>query len=226
MLNRYFIFDTMPDPLLWTEHDPWLVALSLLVAMGGASVAMHLADLAGKARLGREREWTLASGALALGSSIWAMHYIGMLAFGVCGAASFDGWLTLLSILPGLAASWVALGLLARRAPSAGVLWGSGALMGAGIGAMHYIGMAASELVPLMRYDVWGFLWSLVVAVLLAVLALWVRSGLRRVLRWTLNSRSSTRIVTPAPALHGWRAPARSTRSARDEKMAQPDTPS
>ena len=89
------------------------------------------------------------------------MHYIGMLAFGVCGAASFDGWLTLLSILPGLAASWVALGLLARRAPSTGVLWGSGALMGAGIGAMHYIGMAASELVPLMRYDVWGFLWSL-----------------------------------------------------------------
>ena len=184
MLNRYFIFDTMPDPLLWAEHDPWLVALSLLVAMGGASVAMHLADLAGKARLGREREWTLASGALALGSSMWAMHYIGMLAFGVCGAASFDGWLTLLSILPGLAASWVALGLLARRAPSTGVLWGSGALMGAGIGAMHYIGMAASELVPLMRYDVWGFLWSLVVAVLLAVLALWVRSGLRRVLRW------------------------------------------
>ena len=92
MLNRYFIFDTMPDPLLWTEHDPWLVALSLLVAMGGASVAMHLADLAGKARLGREREWTLASGALALGSSMWAMHYIGMLAFGVCGAANFDGW--------------------------------------------------------------------------------------------------------------------------------------
>jgi PAS domain S-box-containing protein len=184
MLNRYFIFDTMPDPLLWTEHDPWLVALSLLVAMGGASVAMHLADLAGKARLGREREWTLASGALALGSSIWAMHYIGMLAFGVCGEANFDSWMTVLSILPGLAASWVALRLLARRAPSAGVLWGSGALMGAGIGAMHYIGMAASELVPLMRYDVWGFLWSLVVAVLLAVLALWVRSGLRRVLRW------------------------------------------
>ena len=107
MLHRYFIFDTTTDPLLWAEHDPWLVALSLLVAMGGASVAMHLADLASKARLGREREWTLASGAVALGSSIWTMHYIGMLAFGVCGEANFDSWMTVLSILPGLAASWV-----------------------------------------------------------------------------------------------------------------------
>lgn len=147
----------MPDPLLWTRHDPWLVALSLLVAMGGANVAMHLADLAGKARLGREHiEWTWPRArwhwAVAFGP-----FYIGMLAFGVCGEANFDSWMTVLSILPGLAASWVALGLLARRAPSAGVLWGSGALMGAGIGAMHYIDMAASELVPLVALRRVGF---------------------------------------------------------------------
>ena len=40
---------------------------------------------------------------------------------------------------------------------------------GAGIGAMHYIGMEASEWAPIMRFDPWGFAASLLVAVLLAI---------------------------------------------------------
>ena len=36
------------------------------------------------------RQLALGSGALALGSGVWAMHYIGMLAFAVCGQGRFD----------------------------------------------------------------------------------------------------------------------------------------
>jgi NO-binding membrane sensor protein with MHYT domain len=78
----------------------------------------------------------------------------------------------------------VALALLMRREISRTALVVGGVLVGAGIGAMHYIGMEASQWAPIMRFDPWGFAASLLVAVLLAIVALWVRFGLERVVRW------------------------------------------
>ena len=183
MFDSYFSATIAPDPLLWSQHDPWLVALSVLVSMGASAVALHMAVLARAAESRGLRQLALGSGALALGSGVWTMHYIGMLAFAVCGQGRFDPGMTALSVLPSLGASWVALRMLVRERVRAPVLLGSGVLVGAGIGAMHYIGMAASELAPLMRYDARGFALSIVVAVLLAVLALWVRFGLQQRLR-------------------------------------------
>jgi len=98
--------------------------------------------------------------------------------------AKHDPWMTALSMLPSVAASWVALALLMRREISLTALVVGGVLVGAGIGAMHYIGMAASQWAPIMRFDPWGFAASLLVAALLAIGALWVRFGLERVVRW------------------------------------------
>lgn len=179
MFERFFISGLGADPLLWKLHDLRLVALSLVVSMAASAVALHLAALARAANSPGTRQMALASGALALGSGIWTMHYVGMLAFALCGQAKFDPWLTLLSIVPGLGASWVALRVLTLAQLTPGALLASGALTGAGIGTMHYTGMAASSLAPLMRYDVGGFLLSLVVAIALALLALWIRFGLR-----------------------------------------------
>ena len=53
-----------------------------------------------------------------------------------------------------------------------------GILVGVGIGAMHYIGMAAMEMTPLLRYDLSIFVVSILVAIILAILSLWVRFGL------------------------------------------------
>ncbi len=189
MWNRYFVTGLAPDPLLWSEHDPWLVLLSLVVSMGAAAVALHLAVLAREAGSNRRRNLALTTGALALASGVWAMHYIGMLAFAVCGQARFDLRLTALSILPCMGAAWVALRLLVRPQVSPPALLGGGVLVGAGIGAMHYIGMAASELAPLMVYDLYGFALSIVVAVLLAWLALWVRFGVQQHLPQILQHR-------------------------------------
>ena len=121
---------------------------------------------------------------MALGGGIWSMHFIGILAFTVLGRGRFDPWMTALSILASVAASWVALALLMRREISRTTLVVGGVLVGAGIGAMHYIGMEASQWAPIMRFDPWGFAASLLVAVLLAIGALWVRFGLERVVRW------------------------------------------
>ncbi|MBY0411917.1 MAG: PAS domain S-box protein, partial [Burkholderiaceae bacterium] len=147
-------------------------------------LALQMAGLARRADTRFMRHMARVSGAFALGGGIWSMHFIGMLAFTLCARGQFDVWTTVLSMLPSVGASWVALGLLMRREISRTALVLGGACMGAGIGAMHYLGMAASQWAADMRYDPWIFSLSVLVAVLLAIVALWVRFGLERVVRW------------------------------------------
>ena len=184
MLDLFFLNNAQPYPLLWAQHDPWLVALSVAMAVLASVLALEMAGLARSADTRFMRKMARGSGAMALGGGIWSMHFIGILAFTVLGRGRFDPWMTALSILASVAASWVALALLMRHEISRTALVVGGVLVGAGIGAMHYISMEASEWAPIMRFDPWGFAASLLLAVLLAIGALWVRFGLERVVRW------------------------------------------
>jgi len=164
--------------LLYGEHDPWMVLLSVFVAMFASTMAMQAAVQARNIPQERLRNTTLLAGSLALGCGVWAMHFIGMLAFRLCTQVSYDTGLTSLSVLPSMGASWIALRLLSQERVSLREFVIAGVLMGAGIGAMHYAGMAAMRMAPVLRYDPWMFALSIVVAVALSVLALWVRFGL------------------------------------------------
>ena len=121
--------------------------------------------------LGLRFNW-LVIGAFAMGGGIWAMHFIGMLAHILPIPVSYDPGITALSIVPAVLAAAVALHVVARLVVSTRRLLVGGTLMGAGIGAMHYTGMAALEINALVRYDPWLFGASIAVAVLLAILAL------------------------------------------------------
>ncbi|MDE2593322.1 MAG: PAS domain S-box protein [Burkholderiales bacterium] len=177
-LSRFFADGIDPGLLLYGTYNPWLVALSVLVAVFSSSMGLHAAYQARGLVLTRLRQLSLLAGSLSLGCGVWAMHFIGMLAFQVCTQVSYHIALTLLSVLPSLGASWVALNLLSQPTVTRRQLWISGTLVGAGIGAMHYTGMAAMQMAAVLRYNPWIFGLSLLVAVGLAVLALWVRFGL------------------------------------------------
>ena len=60
-------------------HEPWLVALSLIVAIQGAYVGLSLAVQVGESA-GLRRRLLLAGAALSLAVAIWSMHFVGMLA--------------------------------------------------------------------------------------------------------------------------------------------------
>ena len=60
-------------------HEPWLVALSIVVAIQGAYVGLSLAVQVAEAA-GVRRRLLLAGSALSLGVAIWSMHFVGMLA--------------------------------------------------------------------------------------------------------------------------------------------------
>jgi PAS domain S-box-containing protein len=168
-----------PSLLHYGTYSPLLVILSILVAIFSSWMGLQVAGQARRAGTRGLRVAMLATGSLALGCGVWAMHFIGMLAFDLCIDTDYDHGLTLLSVLPSLAASWVALFIISMRRLTAVSLVSGGVLVGAGIGAMHYTGMAAMQTALDLRYDPFMFGLSIVVAVVLATLALWIRFGLR-----------------------------------------------
>jgi PAS domain S-box-containing protein len=168
-----------PSLLHYGTYSPLLVLLSILVAIFSSWMGLQVAAQARLAGTRALRAAMLASGSLALGCGVWSMHFIGMLAFDLCTDVDYDHALTLISVLPSLAASWVALFIISMRRLSAISLISGGVLVGAGIGAMHYTGMAAMQTALKLHYDPFMFGLSIVVAVVLATLALWIRFGLR-----------------------------------------------
>ncbi|OEZ98610.1 MHYT domain-containing protein [Duganella phyllosphaerae] len=175
------LFSPPSDPSLlqYGIYTPTLVVLSILVAIFSSWMGLQVVDQAKSTTTRGLRATMLATGSLALGCGVWAMHFIGMLAFDLCTVVEYDPGVTMLSVLPSLGASWVALNIIGRRELTPGALLTGGVLTGAGIGAMHYTGMAAMRTNLYLQYDPAMFALSIVVAVALATLAIWIRFGVR-----------------------------------------------
>ena len=155
------------------SYDYQLVALSVLIAVGASYVALDLAGRTAAAR-GRARLGWLAGGAVSMGLGIWSMHYIGMLAFTLPVPVLYDLPEVGVSLLAAVAASGVALFVVSRKTLDlVGAIAGS-IVMGAGIAAMHYIGMAAMRLPAMCRYDLGLVALSVVIAIVVSLVALWL----------------------------------------------------
>src|SRR6185436_3099663 len=114
----------------------------------------------------------LTGGATAMGLGIWAMHYIGMLAFHVPVPVLYDGPTVVLSLLAAVAASAVALFVVSRnRLTVASVVTGS-IVMGSGIATMHYVGMAAMRMPAMHHYDTRLVALSVALAIVISMVAL------------------------------------------------------
>src|SRR6266446_7807346 len=110
-----------------------------------------------------------------MGIGVWAMHFLGMLAYRVPVSVNYDIWITLASVAPAVLASGIMLHVISQPRISPGRLVLGGGLMGAGIGVMHYTGMAAMRMNAVMRYDPVLFAVSVIVAVVLATTALYTK---------------------------------------------------
>lgn len=164
--------------LLEGNHNLSLVAISILVAILSSMMALQIAGMARAAHGQLLRQIALISGSIALGGGIWSMHFIGMLAFELGTHVHYHPFITIASMLPSVFASWVALHMLSHNSINKRQLVVGGVLVGAGIGTMHYSGMAAMNMGATLRYDPIWFIASIIVAVLTAMIALWVRFGL------------------------------------------------
>jgi two-component system sensor histidine kinase/response regulator len=155
-----------------------LVALSVLISILASYAAL---DIAGRvaATHGKIRVAWLAGGASAMGSGIWSMHYIGMLAFRLPVVVGYDWPTVAISFLCAVFASGVALLVVSRQRMG----WLESVLgslvMGGGIAGMHYIGMAAMRLPAMCTYTPRLVAVSVILAVLISLIALWLTFKLR-----------------------------------------------
>jgi len=109
-----------------------------------------------------------------MGTGIWSMHYIGMLACMLPVPVAYHWPTVLLSLFPAILASVIALYVVSRRKMGAFQAFAGSVLMGAGIASMHYIGMAAMRLPATLRYNSFLVVLSVVFAVLISLAALWI----------------------------------------------------
>ncbi|TGK41511.1 MHYT domain-containing protein [Leptospira andrefontaineae] len=185
-LDNFFIYNSSVK-LLTATYNPWLVVLSVLMAIFASYIALQIVGQKVPESSPPITKYLIpAAASLALGCGVWSMHFIGMLSFELCTTVQYDKSLTILSIFPSLLASTIALSFVSRPKISITELVLGGVLVGSGIGAMHYTGMGAVETGPYLRYDPWFFALSIIVAVVLAILSLWVRFGLENLKLGTL----------------------------------------
>ena len=151
-------------PIIWNVP---LILLSILVAIFGSFTALiHVKRMRESTGRG-EIVWMMAGG-ITLGLVIWAMHFIGMLAFHLSVPVSYDLNLTLLSCVPSVISALLGFYLLRAKKMHLGRMAGGGLIMGLGISAMHYTGMAALKMSPPIIYDPIIFTVSVGVAILAA----------------------------------------------------------
>ena len=161
------------------SYNSWLVFLSVAVASFASYVALDLASHVAAARGTRSSRGWLWGGALSMGTGIWSMHFIGMLAFQLPISMSYDIPITSLSLVIAVIVSGFALSTISHGSMSLRRLLGAGSLMGIGIASMHYTGMAAMQMEPPVQYGAPLFVASIVIAIAASLAALWIAFQLR-----------------------------------------------
>ncbi len=152
-------------------YEPWLVALSFILAVLASYTALSLA--ARVPHVEKEKAWWwLGGGAVGMGMGIWSMHFVGMLAFHLPIPLAYDIPITLASVLLAIVASGFALYLIRHGITHTRTLIGSATVMGGGIAAMHYTGMEALRMSPAIAYEPLTVALSLLIAFAASLYAL------------------------------------------------------
>jgi PAS domain S-box-containing protein len=152
-------------------YNPNLVALSIAIAILASYTTLDLAARVTASTGGHRLAW-LTGGSIAMGTGIWSMHYIGMLAFILPISVQYDWPTVLLSLLAAVFSSFVALSLATQKTLSLGRILAASVLMGGGIAGMHYIGMAAMRLQAICHWYQPVVVFSVVLAIAISFVAL------------------------------------------------------
>ncbi len=159
-------------------YNYWLVLLSVTVAVFVSYTALNLAARMARSGGPSARVWAIG-GAVAMGCGIWSMHFIGMLAFSLPIPLAYNVPITIASLLIAIAVSGFALAIASRPHVDLARLSVGAVIMGIGISAMHYSGMAAIQIAPMVRYEPGLLAASIAIAIGASFVALWMFVHLR-----------------------------------------------
>jgi NO-binding membrane sensor protein with MHYT domain len=154
-------------------HDPYLVVLSILVASFASYTALDLGGRVGAARGFARRVWLVAA-ATTMGSGIWSMHFVAMLALIMPIPMSYDIGLTTLSLVVAILVTSGGFYVISRPSAAHFRLVLGGIFMGLGIVTMHYTGMAAMRWHAELTHDRRFVALAVVIAIGASTVALWL----------------------------------------------------
>ncbi|MGO4570084.1 diguanylate cyclase [Rhizobium sp. 2YAF20] len=121
-------------------YDPWLLIGAILVSLLSGFALFTVLHHAGVQENYARQGWQFA-GAFVAGGGIWSAHFVAMLGFHPAAAVSYDVFPTIASCAVAILVVGVAIPFLLSRS-TLGALTG-GVILGAAIGAAHFIGMKA-----------------------------------------------------------------------------------
>jgi len=160
------VYDSLTE-----QHDLRLVFLAGLICIAACLISLNLFVRANDVARDRPLSWLLGA-ATVFGAGMWAFHFISELAFEPGFPINYDAGLTAISLVAAIEAVWLAMFVAHRFAtPVLG-----GAMIGAGIAAMHYIGMAALRAPAQLHWDAGYVLVSIAIAMTFAAAAMRVSS--------------------------------------------------
>ena len=161
--------------MLVYTYNIWLVALSFLIAIMASFIGLTLSR--GLARYSSGlRQLRIVLSSLALGCGIWSMHFVAILAMRFGIPVYFDISQTVASALIAILLACLALLIVNFTRPSKAMITLSGAILGLGITAMHYVGMSAIQgCLPV--FSVGGIVLAGVLSVIFGVVAMALAFG-------------------------------------------------
>jgi diguanylate cyclase len=150
--------------IMFEGHDPYLVALSVVIAILGGYTGFGLAARI-RGTPGLSRRVLLASAAAFLAIGIWTMHFIGMLAVPIPPDTAYLVLPTFISFLICALVVGVSLFFVSIGEPTMRRVLSSAVLLGVGIASMHYVGMHALAGNFAMEHSVPMVLLSVLIAI-------------------------------------------------------------
>jgi diguanylate cyclase (GGDEF)-like protein/PAS domain S-box-containing protein len=185
-----------------TSYDYGLVTLSVALAIFASYAALELAGRVTSAR-GLVRALWLGCGAVVMGVGIWAMHYVGMLALNMPITVFYHLPTVVISLAAAIAASAAALFVVSRTKINQWQEIAGSIVMGSGIAAMHYIGMAAIRCSAVVVYNPQIVALSIALAILVSLVALRLAFGVRDEKQITRRKIISALVMGSAiPVMH------------------------
>jgi len=163
-----------------STYDPLLVLISVGVAILSSFVALATVPrIHCVSNTQWDSLWAIVFG-MSMGTGIWSMHFIGMMAFHLPIPVYYDITLTITSLL--LAITVCSIAVLPLR--KGGVVTVTktvymGSIVGCGVAGMHYVGMAAMRMNASMHYSPTIVLLSIAIAVIAASAALFIANYLK-----------------------------------------------
>ncbi|HXN27292.1 MAG TPA: MHYT domain-containing protein [Candidatus Acidoferrales bacterium] len=153
------------------SYDYGEVARSILIAFAASYAALDLAGRITAARGWVRAAW-LTGGAIAMGIGIWSMNFKALLAFRLPVKVEYHWPTVLASLVIAVLASEIALHIASREKMGPAQAWVGSVIMGGGIAAVHYLGIAAMRLAATTRFEPLLVTLSVVIAILFSRLAL------------------------------------------------------